>query len=82
MEETLTQASPAGQPASPLRRDVRFLGHILGDVLVQQGGPELLETVEKIREMTKTLRGQFDPKVYGEFKRVLQNLDETTRCML
>ena len=35
--------------AAPLRRDIRLLGSILGQVLVEQEGPELLETVESVR---------------------------------
>ena len=33
----------------PLRRDVRSLGTLLGDVLVEQGGPKLFDTVECLR---------------------------------
>ncbi|MFC4812782.1 phosphoenolpyruvate carboxylase [Paenibacillus sp. GCM10023250] len=62
-----------------LRRDVRFLGNILGDVLVHQGGHELLETVEKIREMSKTLRAEFLPELDEEFKQVIDALTPATR---
>ncbi|WP_407945085.1 phosphoenolpyruvate carboxylase [Paenibacillus glycinis] len=62
-----------------LRRDVRFLGNILGDVLVHQGGHELLETVEKIREMSKTLRAEFLPELDEEFKHVIDALTPATR---
>jgi phosphoenolpyruvate carboxylase len=34
----------------PLRADVSLLGSLLGDVLVDQHGPELLEQVEQIRQ--------------------------------
>ncbi|WP_284642572.1 phosphoenolpyruvate carboxylase [Paenibacillus silviterrae] len=57
-----------------LRRDVRFLGHILGEVLVHQGGNELLVIVEKIREMSKTLRAQFTPELFAEFKETINAL--------
>jgi len=57
-----------------LRRDVRFLGHILGEVLVHQGGHELLDVVEKIREMSKSLRAHFVPEIYDEFKKTISLL--------
>jgi len=39
-----------------LARDVRMLGNALGDVLREQGGEALLETVERIRALTKEAR--------------------------
>ncbi|TDF91743.1 phosphoenolpyruvate carboxylase [Paenibacillus piri] len=57
-----------------LRRDVRFLGHILGEVLVHQGGNELLAIVEKIREMSKNLRDQYASELYDEFKETISSL--------
>jgi phosphoenolpyruvate carboxylase len=62
-----------------LRRDVRFLGHILGEVLVNEGGEELLNTVEKIRELSKSLRAQFVPEIYEEFKNTIRNLEPGVR---
>ncbi|GGE02250.1 phosphoenolpyruvate carboxylase [Paenibacillus nasutitermitis] len=62
-----------------LRRDVRFLGNILGDVLVHQGGHELLEIVEKIREMSKALRAEFLPELFDEFKQVIDALNPEIR---
>lgn len=57
-----------------LRRDVRFLGHILGEVLVHQGGNELFTIVEKIREMSKSLRAQYSPEMYAELKEMMNGL--------
>jgi phosphoenolpyruvate carboxylase len=62
-----------------LRRDVRFLGHILGEVLVHQSGNELLAIVEKIREMSKTLREQYTQEMYDEFKETISSLEPETR---
>src|SRR6266540_724989 len=45
----------AGMPA-PLRRDVRLLGGLLGQVLEEAGGPELLADVERLRHATIALR--------------------------
>ncbi|TXK79128.1 phosphoenolpyruvate carboxylase [Paenibacillus sp. N3.4] len=62
-----------------LRRDVRFLGHILGEVLVHQGGNELLDVVEKIREMSKSLRAHYVIEIYDEFKKTTSSLDPDIR---
>ena len=40
----------------PLRRDVRLLGRLLGQVLEEAGGPELLADVERLRRATIALR--------------------------
>ncbi|MGW0229711.1 phosphoenolpyruvate carboxylase [Actinopolymorpha singaporensis] len=37
---------------APLRADVRLLGELLGTVLKEYGGQELLDDVEKLRELT------------------------------
>jgi phosphoenolpyruvate carboxylase len=62
-----------------LRRDVRFLANLLGDVLVHQGGKELLDTVDKIREMSKTMRAHFIPELYNEFKMTISTLEPDIR---
>jgi len=81
MSDLTPSASTAGrsQANNLLRRDVRFLGNILGDVLVHQGGRELLDIVEKIREMSKALRAEFLPELYEEFKNVTNTLSPEIR---
>lgn len=74
-----TIATNRSQSNNLLRRDVRFLGNILGDVLVHQGGHELLEKVEKIREMSKTLRAEFLPELDEEFKQDIDALSPENR---
>ncbi|HEX6674432.1 MAG TPA: phosphoenolpyruvate carboxylase [Actinomycetes bacterium] len=51
----------AGMPA-PLRRDVRLLGGLLGQVLEEAGGPELLADVERLRRATIALREARQPE--------------------
>lgn len=43
-------------PFDALRRDVSFLGRVLGDTLVEQEGPALLALEEEIRALSKTRR--------------------------
>jgi phosphoenolpyruvate carboxylase len=80
-EQTATSvtASKANNANQLLRRDVRFLGNILGEVLVHQGGKELLEVVEKIREMSKSLRADYSSELYNEFKAAITSLSPDNR---
>ena len=57
----IAEAPPRDQDRDePLRRDVRLLGDLLGTVLVEQGGPELLEVEERLRILNRELRA--DPE--------------------
>ncbi len=47
----LTAGTANPEKETPLRRDVRALGVLLGKVLVEQGGEELLESVERLRRL-------------------------------
>src|SRR5882724_5992035 len=47
----LTAQSDEAAKDNPLRRDVRSLGVLLGQVLVQQAGQEVFEGVEKLRQL-------------------------------
>ena len=59
------RAEPAGIGTAgardPLSREVKLLGALLGQVIVEQEGPELLELVERVRRRTIALRKQEDP---------------------
>ncbi|NRD78637.1 phosphoenolpyruvate carboxylase [Bacillus sp. BRMEA1] len=63
----------------PLRRDVKLLGKMLGEILVNHNGPELFEKVEKIRLMCKTLRSHFDMEIYQELKEEISALNSPMR---
>ncbi|MEM7009156.1 MAG: phosphoenolpyruvate carboxylase [Thermodesulfobacteriota bacterium] len=43
----------------PLRSDVRFLGNILGKVIIHQEGQEIFEIEEKVRALTKDMRANY-----------------------
>ena len=47
----LTAGTANPEKETPLRRDVRALGVLLGRVLVEQGGEKLLEGVEELRRL-------------------------------
>ena len=57
---------------APLRRDVRLLGEILGRVLVEQDGEELLDTEERIRALSRAARGG---AARDDLRRAVRELD-------
>ncbi|MEI7028326.1 phosphoenolpyruvate carboxylase [Paenibacillus sp. y28] len=79
MSDTVMQNTKSPATGNLLRRDVRFLGHILGEVLVQQGGNELFNLVEEIREMSKSLRAQFVPDLFEQFQSKIKSLQPELR---
>ena len=79
MTEIAIESNPGNSSHQLLRRDVRFLGNILGEVLIHQGGQELLNLVEQIREMSKTLRATSDPGLLEEYKKVIRSMSPSNR---
>ena len=74
-----TMPGPDYEKDLPLRRDVRFLGNILGEVLVMQGGQDLLDRVEEIREQTKQLRSSYQSEVLEGIKSMIRDLSPSMR---
>ena len=59
----------------PLAREVRLLGALLGQVIVEQEGIELLELVERVRRRTIALRRADDPLERARLGEELDALD-------
>ncbi len=57
----LTADTSTAAKETPLRRDVRSLGMLLGKVLVEQGGEALLDVVEHLRRIMIQHREQAEP---------------------
>jgi phosphoenolpyruvate carboxylase len=69
-------APPRSDPAdAPVRRDVRLLGDVLGRVLVEQEGPELLEEEERIRRLSRDARTSGRAARRAELRELVRGLD-------
>ncbi len=59
----------------PLRAEIRFLGGLLGKVLIDQEGRGFFELVETIRKMALELRAHYSPALEQKFLRKIRSLD-------
>ena len=73
------RAEPAtvgtGRARDPLALEIRLLGSLLGQVIAEQAGPELLDLVERVRRTTIRLRRGDDPSLRGGLVAELAALD-------
>jgi phosphoenolpyruvate carboxylase len=60
---------------APLRRDVRLLGNLLGRVMVEQEGEELLAQEEEVRRVSRRARETGDPVVRADLAAAVGELD-------
>jgi len=58
-----------------LRRDIRLLGDLLGRVMVEQEGDELLAREEEIRLVSRRARESGDPALRVRLARAVAELD-------
>lgn len=63
----------------PLQRDVTFLRRLLDEVLLHEGGQALVDNIEKIRTIAKTLREEQDASAYETLKDAVANLQPPFR---
>ncbi|HEX7002909.1 MAG TPA: phosphoenolpyruvate carboxylase [Trueperaceae bacterium] len=72
--QTTGEASGREEAFARLRADVDFLASTLGNVIRELEGPELFELVERVRLLTKRLRGDPRPELQRELKELLEGL--------
>jgi phosphoenolpyruvate carboxylase len=59
----------------PLKNDIRELGAILGDLLIELEGRKLFEIVEELRSLTKSLRTHYEEKIRDKIILIVESLD-------
>ncbi|WP_407272421.1 phosphoenolpyruvate carboxylase [Radiobacillus sp. PE A8.2] len=65
--------------ANTIYQDVDYLGSLLDNVLLNEGGENLLERVKKIRSLAKELRDTKDTAAYAQIKEEITGLDPSMR---
>jgi phosphoenolpyruvate carboxylase len=64
---------------NPLAQDAAFLGRLLDQVLLHEGGEALIHKIEKIRTMAKSLREEENASVYAQLKEEMNQLEPPVR---
>jgi phosphoenolpyruvate carboxylase len=75
----MTTTLQLNDSGAPLRQDVNTLGRILGEILIHHGGTTLFDKVEKIRQMTKSLRTEHNEETYKILKKEINLLEPPLR---
>jgi phosphoenolpyruvate carboxylase len=74
------RAEPAGIGSSrardPLSREVKLLGSLLGQVIAEQAGEELLQMVERVRKLTIDIRATGSATRQHGLRAILEELSE------
>ncbi|HML95732.1 MAG TPA: phosphoenolpyruvate carboxylase [Thermodesulfobacteriota bacterium] len=71
-----TRSTETIDKEKPLRNDVRFLGNILGWVLIGQEGREIFDIEEKIRALTKEMRTSYHKSQKDELVATIRSLSD------
>ncbi|GJL76600.1 MAG TPA: phosphoenolpyruvate carboxylase [Nitrosomonas sp.] len=66
----------------PLRKDIRLLGRMLGDILREQEGETSFELVEKIRQTAIRFHREQDPQARHELDRILAELSNAATVVV
>ncbi len=75
MKSEIEILEPGSDREKPLRSDVRFLGNLLGGVLIEQEGRRIFDIVEKIRFLTKEMRREYVRDHKEELVSTIRSLD-------
>src|SRR5262245_23099464 len=81
MAESLQDGTSMNDPFDALRRDVSYLGHILGDTLVEQEGQGLLDLEESIRALAKDRRASEGARKKKEAESTTKALGHLVRAL-
>jgi phosphoenolpyruvate carboxylase len=75
-------ANGSDRADAPLRRDVRLLGEILGRILVEQDGRELLDDEERIRLLARSARDSGESDRHEDVRSAVSALDLERQALL
>ncbi|MBE0643257.1 MAG: phosphoenolpyruvate carboxylase [Bacteroidetes bacterium] len=64
-----------GDKEALLRRDIRELGTMLGEVLIEQEGHDFYEIVELMRQLTKSYRAEGKEETERTIREIVESLD-------
>lgn len=79
----MSKNQTTSEKLKPLRDDVRWLGKMLGEVLIEQEGHAFYELVESVRKTAIKLRQQHSDKLEAEFVKKIRSLkiDRATKLI-